>query len=125
MDILLLPDKPTNIIGKVGDTVQFAVALKDSAGTTINLTGYTAKFQVRKTKSAATPDVSLTHSSGIAITPSTGELVVTVPAATTLSMADATLKTYSGFHELEITSAGGIVQTILEGTFSLTEQVAV
>jgi len=50
-----------------GATFELTITWKDSAGTAINLTGYTARMQVRETYSSATSIVSLTNAAGITL----------------------------------------------------------
>lgn len=91
---------------------------KDSAGTAINLTGYSAALQVRDTYADATTVLSLTSTSGITITPLTGTLAVRATAAQTGAI-DAGPYVY----DLEITSAGGIVTRLVQGKISVSPQV--
>ena len=91
---------------------------KDSGGTAINLTGYTAALQIRDTYADSTTDLSLTSTSGITITGATGTLAVRATAAQTAVIAAGQY-----VYDLEITSSGGIVTRLVQGKISVSPQV--
>ena len=91
---------------------------KDSAGTAINLTGYTAAMMVRDTFGDTATVLSLTNSSGITITAATGTLQVRATAAQTRAI---TAGNY--VYDLEITSAGGIVTRLVQGKIVISPEV--
>ena len=92
---------------------------KDSAGTAINLTGYTAALQIRDTYADSTTDLSLTSpSGGITITAATGTIAVTATAAQTSAIPAGNY-----VYDLEITSSTGIVTRLVQGKISLSPQV--
>lgn len=93
------------------------VQYKDSAGTAINLTGYTAAMQFRAVASNVTA-LNLTSSSGITITAATGTLAIHITAAQTATLA-ASLYQY----ELEITSSAGIITRLVQGVASVNAQL--
>lgn len=95
------------------------VVYKDSTGTAINLTGYTAALQIRDTYADSTTDLSLTSpSGGITITAATGTISITATAAQTGAIAAGTY-----VYDLEITSASGIVTRLIQGRISISPQV--
>jgi hypothetical protein len=95
------------------------VVYKDSAGTAIDLTGYTAALQIRDTYADSTTDLSLTSpSGGITITGATGTIAITATAVQTAAIAAGTY-----VYDLEITSSGGIVTRLIQGKISLSPQV--
>jgi len=95
------------------------VVYKDSTGTAINLTGYTAALQIRDTYADSTTDLSLTSpSGGITITGATGTIAITATAVQTAAIAAG-----SYVYDLEITSSGGIVTRLIQGKISLSPQV--
>jgi len=95
------------------------VVYKDSAGTAIDLTGYTAALQIRDTYADSTTDLSLTSpSGGITITAATGTIAVTATAAQTGAIAAGNY-----VYDLEITSAAGVVTRLVQGKISLSPQV--
>lgn len=95
------------------------IAYKDSNGAAIDLTGYTAAMQFRLTMSSATTAISLTSSSGIVITPLTGNLAIRATAAQTAALDDSAKYDY----DLEITSSTGIVTRLIQGVASVSSQV--
>lgn len=117
--------KYQDLTGKIGDSFTHTVTWQNASGTAVDLTGYTAKFQVRETKGAASPDINLSIGSGLTVSATTGQITITVDPTTTAALADATTRDYNGFYELQVTSSGGAVTTLMEGKFRLTEQVAV
>lgn len=95
------------------------VVYKDSAGTPINLTGYTAALQIRDTYADVTTELSLSSpSGGITITGSTGTIAITASAAQTGAIAAGAY-----VYDLEITSASGIVTRLIQGKISVSPQV--
>jgi hypothetical protein len=91
----------------------------DSAGTPINLTGYTAAMQFRLNVSSATAAISLTQASGITITGATGNLAIRATAAQTGALDDSAKYNY----DLEITSPAGVVTRLIQGTATVSSQV--
>jgi hypothetical protein len=85
------------------------VQYKDSAGTPIDLAGYTAAMQFRPVSSTTTA-LNLESSSGITITSATGTLSIHITAAQT-----AALEANQYEYELEITSSAGIVTRLVQG----------
>ena len=91
---------------------------KDSSGTAINLTGYTAAMMVRDTYANSATVLSLTSSSGITITPLTGTLQVRATATQTAAIAAG-----SYVYDLEIASAGGIKTRLVQGKITISPEV--
>jgi hypothetical protein len=91
---------------------------KDSTGTPINLTGYTAALQFRSNIIDAIPALSLASGSGITITASTGLIAVHATAAQTGAISAGYY-----YYDLEITSASNIVTRLIEGRIQLVAQV--
>jgi hypothetical protein len=87
--------------------------------TPVNLTGYTARMQLRTSYAAASSTLSLTSpSSGIVITPLTGTITVTITATQTAALAAGRY-----VYDLEIESAGGEVTRVLDGIATVTPEV--
>jgi len=101
-----------------GATWTLSLLYKDSAGTAINLTGYTAAMQFRQTASSTTAALSLTTGSGITITGATGAISIVASAAQTGAMEAAKYD-----YDLEITSAGGIVTRLIQGVATVDAQI--
>lgn len=94
------------------------ITYKDSNGTAINLTGYTAAMQFRLTSSSTTAALSLTSSSGITITAATGTLAIHATAAQTGAMNAAKYD-----YDLEITSSTGVVTRLIQGNATVNAQI--
>ena len=84
----------------------------------VNLTGYTARMQVRETHTSPTTLVSLTNGSGITLGGVAGTIDILISAATT---AGFTPNTY--VYDLELVSANGSVTRMVEGSFTVTPEV--
>ena len=103
-----------NITVMQGDTYTLTFTWKNSAGTAINLTGYTAKYQARATPDSSSTIISLTESSGLTLGGAAGTIVLLV-SATAMGLLD--MGTYS--HNLEVTSGGGVATTLFRGTLTI------
>lgn len=91
----------------------------NSGGSPVNLTGYTAKMQVRA--SSASEEVLLELSSAnnnIAITVATGTIVLTFSAVTTAAIAWR-----RGKYDLELTSGDGTVTRLVEGVITVSREI--
>lgn len=110
-----------NYVIQKGATWEATVYWKDSNGNAINLTGYTAKFQVSNSYdgSISTPNgFELTSpSGGITIINSEGRINLIATATTTSS-----LNAGRYYYELELI-IGSTVYRILEGELTVTPQV--
>lgn len=85
--------------------------------TPINLTGYTARMQVREKYTSTNAIVSLTSGNGITLGGSAGTITINISAATTTTLV---AKEY--VYDLELVS-GSTVTRILEGRFLVTPEV--
>jgi hypothetical protein len=108
-----------NIDVKQGATFQLTITWKDSAGTAINLTGYTARAQARLTYDTSTTIFSLTSSAGITLGGAAGTIAIVIAAGTTAALAAP----WSGVWDLELVSGAGIVTRLLEGTANVSPEV--
>lgn len=84
----------------------------------VNLTGYTARMQVRESHTSDELIVSLTTDSGITVGGSNGEIEITISASDTSNFTPG-----DHVYDLEIISAGGEVYRLLEGRFNVTPEV--
>lgn len=83
-----------------------------------NFTGYTARMQVRRTLQSTTPMISLTTENGrITLGGATGVIELLISAADTAEI------TSSGVYDLEIVSSSGVVSRVIQGNFTLSEEV--
>jgi len=103
-----------NIYIDQGTDYSITVDVTDSAGDILNLSGYTASAQIRKTYSSST--VSETFSTSIA--EATGQV--------TLSLTDTQTSGLSSgryVYDLNITSSGGNTSRVIEGQAIVTPGV--
>jgi len=83
-----------------------------------NLTGYTARMQVRRTIDSSTTLISLTTENGrISLGGASGIIELNITAADTATI------TSSGVYDLEIIASNGVVSRILQGDFTLSPEV--
>lgn len=87
--------------------------------TPVNLTGCTARMQIRSIVTAPTPLLTLTtENGGIALGGAAGTVTVTVDAAATAGQAWKT-----GVYDLEIVFGSGEVRRLLEGAAQVLPEV--
>lgn len=101
-----------------GETFSKSVTWKDAAGVVVNLTGYTARMQLRRKVNSETIEKSLTtENGGILITaPLTGVITMFMSATDTAFLSGVYV------YDLELVSAG-IVKRLLQGTITLDLEV--
>lgn len=109
--------KRYDIVIEQGATFELVVEWKDPAGSAINLAGYTAAMQVRKTFGGPTV-LSLSNVSGIAIDAALGKLTITVARATTQTLPAP----MQGVYDLEV-ATGTVTYRLLEGSVLVTPEV--
>jgi hypothetical protein len=113
-----MPASLYHIICEQGATLVRVVVYKDSAGTPVNLTGYSARMKVRTSRSADGVYLALaTSGQGITVD-SVGEIEITVPAVTT-----ARIPSGRYYYDLEVVSSTGVVNRVVEGDFTVTGEV--
>lgn len=111
-----MADTTYDIVCRAGETLSRVLTVTSDGGTTpMNLVGYTALMQVRRTH--ATPTVllelgSVLPKTGIAINGVLGKINIEVDEAIT-----ATLPAVSAVYDLVITSPTGYAIRLLEGKF--------
>ena len=98
-----------------GTDFSITVDCTDVSGEVLNLTGYTAAAQIRKTYSSSTAAATFTTSTG---TPSAGKVTMSLTDTQT-SALDAGRYVY----DLNITSSGGITTRVVEGQAIITPGV--
>jgi hypothetical protein len=102
-----------------GATLNRRLIWKDSNGVVINLTGYTARMQVRQSVSSAVKLMDLTtENGGIVLGGSAGTVDIKATAA---AMAAMTWK--RGVYDIELISADGTVTRLLSGDVELVPEV--
>jgi len=111
-----------NITCQQGATFQRQLTWTDPARDAYNLTGYTARMQVRDNVSSNTIVIALSTTAGSGGTITLGGIAGTVdlliPAANT-----TTLTAGQYVYDLELVSGGGVVTRLLEGNFKVTAEV--
>ena len=105
---------------KQGATLSLTATWKDSAGTAVNLTGYTARLQVRATYDSSSTILSLTSAAGITLGGAAGTIAITATATVTAALTAP----FSGVYDLELVSGGGEVTRLLEGTATVSPEVS-
>jgi len=101
-----------------GATFSLVITYKDN-GVAVNLTGYTARMQVRATLESASTLVELTTAnSRIALGGTAGTITLTISATDT-----AALTAGRGVYDLELVSGSGIVTRLLQGVATISRNV--
>jgi hypothetical protein len=95
-----------------GATYTKQIVWKDGGGVPMDLTGFSARMQIRKTLGSTKVLASLATSpgSGIALGGALGTVVLTLSATLTAAITET-----AGVYDLELVSAGGVVTRLLEG----------
>jgi len=108
-----------NILVDQGSTYTLAVTYKDSSGTAINLTGYTAAMQLRENYDSATAVLSLSSpSTGIVITGASGLVTITMSATQTAALSADTF-----LYDLEIASPASVKTRLIQGVVVVSAEV--
>ena len=112
-----MPPGKYNTTIYAGDDWQRTIAITDEGGAPLDLTGYTARWQLRAYPGAPTAALSLATDSGIAIDGVT--LTISISGEVT-----AQLTAGSYYHDLELTTPEGAVTTYLAGIISVQQDVS-
>ena len=108
-----------DILIEKGATFQLSLTWKAPNGTPYDLTGYTARMQVRKAYSSTTTLLSLTSAnSDIVLGGVAGTIIVTATATATAAI-DAT----RGVYDLELVAPSGVVTRVLKGDVEISPEV--
>jgi hypothetical protein len=107
-----------DILIEQGATYSQVITYKE-AGVAVNLTGYTARMQVRATLESASTLVELTTAnSRIALGGTAGTITLSISATET-----AALTSGRGVYDLELVSGSGIVTRLLQGVATISRNV--
>lgn len=107
-----------NIVADQGATFSRTLTWKTDAGTLVNLSGYTARMQVRATVDAPTTVLSLTtENGGITLGGALGTIALSVSATSTAALTPGTF-----VYDLELVS-GSTVTRLVQGTFTVRPEV--
>lgn len=102
-----------------GATFLKTITWKDDNDTAINLTGYIARMQFRRSKSSTDVLFSATTENGIiTLGGAAGTIVINIPATSTDDFSF-----YGAVYDLELESSGGIVTRLIEGSVELSREV--
>jgi hypothetical protein len=100
-----------------GVTFLLNLTWKDSTGTPVNITGYSARMQVRETYDSEDTLVSLTSPGDITLGGALGTILITIQPAVT-----SALQFVEGVYDLELISAG-VVTRLLQGRATISREV--
>lgn len=107
-----------NIASEQGATFTRTITWKDNAGSPINLTGYTARMQVRDDYSSTSAVLTLTtENGGITLGGSAGTIVLTATATATAALTDGDY-----VYDLELI-LGSTVTRLIQGSFAVNAEV--
>lgn len=108
-----------DILIEQGATFLLHITYKDSLGVPINLTGFTARMQVRKKYSDTNALLTLTTETGeITLGGAAGTVDLAAPATAT---EDVTVQ--CGVYDLELRNAAGVVTRLLQGNVTISPEV--
>jgi hypothetical protein len=107
-----------DISAEQGTNYLTAITYTDDDGDPVNLTGYTARMQVRRFTGSPIPFITLTSSSGLTITAASGVIDMAITAAALSAIPAGSYK-----YDLEIVSGAGVVTKLLGGDFDLQAEV--
>jgi hypothetical protein len=100
-----------------GSTFNLTLTYKDQRGYVIDLSGYSARMQLRTSAASNTVVLDLTTANGrIAIDGTAGKISLLIAAADTAGLSG------TGVYDLELVN-GAIVQRILEGSYTISPEV--
>lgn len=91
------------------------------SGTAVNLTGYSARMQVRDSYDAGTAIVSLVSGTGITLGGTAGTVLLELDATATALLDGTPNSQY--IYDLELVSGAGYVTRLIEGRFYVFAEV--
>lgn len=102
-----------------GETLSQQFTWKDSTGTAVNLTGYSARMQARLSPDSTDPIIDLTTSNGgISLGGVAGTITLSMTAATTSALTEG----YAVW-DIELVSGSGVVTRLLQGNLIITREI--
>lgn len=105
------------IMVEQGSTWRRILTIKDANGV-VDLTGFTARMQVRETLGSPAPLFELTTGNGITVNGTAGQITLLIPADTS-----AAWTWRYGVYDLELVSAAAEVERLLRGEFEVDREV--
>lgn len=114
-----MPAATKDLYIEQGATFTLNVVWKDANQVAVNLTGYTARMQIRQSLSSDVALLNLTtQNGGITLGGATGAVnVVATPAQT------AAIQVKRGVYDLELESASGTVTRLIKGSVEFSREV--
>lgn len=115
-----MPAGKKNLVLEQGATFTHIVRWKDTNGNPVDLSGFSARMQVRSAKANNTILLELTNTNGrIAINGPSGKLTLTVSAQDTAGIVSG------GLYDLEVIEPGApeVVTRLLEGKITVSREV--
>lgn len=109
-----------------GASWDYTLTWTTTAGTVtspVDLTGYTARMQVRETQASTATVMSLTTGTGITLGGTAGTIYLEASPATTAGIATAATPQTQYVYDLELTSGAGYVTRLVEGNFIIDPEV--
>lgn len=107
-----------DIVCEQGVTFRRTFTWTDENEQPINLTGCSARMQVRPTHSSPTTWLNLSSPASITLTPLVGQLTVVITASQT-----ASLPVKRGVYDLEVVLSNGEVVRLVQGSFTVSPEV--
>lgn len=109
-----------NITIEQGADFSLPLTWRDGNNTLVNVTGYSARMQIRESYDSEDYIVSLTSAlgGGITLGGAAGTILVEIAASVTATMAQST-----AVYDLEMVSASGIVTRLVQGDVYISREV--
>lgn len=111
------PADTINICMNRGDTYGLVFTIKDSSGTAIDITGYSFLMTVDPSSEPTDADENLFQISGTITDASAGQVTFTPSSANT----DQTPGVYR--YDIQMTTTGSEIRTIVVGTFEIIQDI--
>lgn len=115
-----MPAIQNDLVIEKGATFNETLVYRDPSGTLINLTGFTARMQIRETQDSADPIVDLTTGDGITLGGSAGTIQIFISDTDTSAIVET-----EGVYDFELISPDpdNYVDRIMEGRVQFKEEV--
>ena len=106
----------------LGSIFEHKIILKDAASTPLDLTGKTARMQIRKTKKAFSVIAELTTENGrIVLGGTDGSITITLDAIATTTLNNG--KGLDAVYDIELVTSSTVIDRVLEGKIKLDREV--
>jgi hypothetical protein len=124
----MMTQKLTSLDMNQGSTFGFSIIWNDVNGVPKDLTGYTARMQIRPSFASNTVTESLTTANGeLVITANSGQITATLSAtrtaAITVDYTTGTPPRTAYWYDLEAVSGSGVVDRLLQGKMTVWGEV--